>query len=143
MKGFGFVVPKIENKTVIACSFSSRKFDGRAPAGYALLRAFVGGAFERDCLEKSDEEILSSAESELGEYLGIEGRPVLSRLKRYPQAMVQYRVGHQDLVSEIHALVSKSEGLHLSGSYLTGVGIPDCIREAEGQAEKILTSNTR
>ena len=140
LNGFGFVTPKIENKAVIACSFSNRKFEGRAPKGYALLRAFVGGAFGRHHFEKNDQEIISQSKSELQEYLGIQGEPVLTRLQRHPKAMVQYAVGHLDLVSEIRVLVSKSKGLFLTGSSYGGAGIPDCIREAESEAKKIFES---
>ena len=30
-KGFGFVVPQIENRRILAASFASEKFPGRAP----------------------------------------------------------------------------------------------------------------
>src|ERR1700730_8356095 len=39
LNGFGFVVPFIEKRSLIACTFSSVKFAGRAPEGCALLRA--------------------------------------------------------------------------------------------------------
>ncbi|MGH7850083.1 MAG: protoporphyrinogen oxidase, partial [Thermodesulfobacteriota bacterium] len=48
LDGFGFVVPMIERSSMIACSFSSEKFTGRAPEGYTALRAFVGGAVSPD-----------------------------------------------------------------------------------------------
>src|SRR6185436_7919895 len=40
----GFVVPAIEKRFTLACSFTSRKFPGRAPAGVSLVRVFAGGA---------------------------------------------------------------------------------------------------
>jgi oxygen-dependent protoporphyrinogen oxidase len=49
LDGFGFVVPFVERRATLACTFSSVKFAGRAPAGYALLRAFVGGALQKRC----------------------------------------------------------------------------------------------
>ncbi len=142
LAGFGFVVPRVENKSVIACSFSSRKFAGRAPAEHVLLRAFAGGAFGRQFFEKDDADALGSIGSELGAWLGITGKPVFSRLKRYRGAMVQYGVGHLDLVSEIRSLASKIPGLHLTGAAYAGAGIPDCVREAESEAKKIITSVT-
>jgi len=33
LDGFGFVVPLVEKRTILACSFSSVKFPGRAPDG--------------------------------------------------------------------------------------------------------------
>ena len=45
-RSFGFVVPAIERRRIIAGSFTSLKFAGRAPAGTILVRAFVGGAMQ-------------------------------------------------------------------------------------------------
>jgi len=42
-RGFGFVVPAIENRRILAGSFSSHKFPGRAPEGRVLVRTFIGG----------------------------------------------------------------------------------------------------
>ncbi len=139
LNGFGFVVPQVEKKTVIACSYSSQKFEGRAPEGRVLLRAFAGGAFGRAQFEKDDAEVLKSVLSELAAWLGISGKPLFTRLKRYPNAMVQYGLGHLQLVSGIRSLVSETPGLHLAGSSYAGAGIPDCVREAESEAKKIST----
>ena len=38
LDGFGFVVPAIERRRIIAGSFSSVKYDGRAPVEQVLLR---------------------------------------------------------------------------------------------------------
>ena len=46
LDGFGFVVPFVERRATLACSFSSIKFTGRAPDNCVLLRAFVGGALQ-------------------------------------------------------------------------------------------------
>ena len=135
LNGFGFVVPKTEKKSVIACSFSSRKFEGRAPAGHVLLRAFVGGAFGREELQKPDEEILAAVQNELSVYLGVRGKPVLTRFQRHDSAMVQYAVGHLDWLSAVRE--SLPEGLYLAGASYDGVGIPDCVASAEAQAGKI------
>ncbi len=143
LDGFGFVVPKTENKTMIACSFSSQKFQGRAPEGHVLLRAFAGGAFGRESLKKSDAELVSCVESELAVYLGISGKPVLTRLERYSGAMVQYALGHAKLVEDIRGMLAAFPGLHLAGAGYDGVGIPDCIRGAEVEARKMFNSLMR
>lgn len=138
LDGFGFVVPRTEGRTVIACSFSSRKFEGRAPAGQVLLRAFVGGAFGRENFERSDDDVLGRVEKELSEWLSISGRPRLSRVRRYSKAMVQYSVGHLDRAARIRGLAAGHRGLYLCGAAYEGPGIPDCVRHAEAAARQIL-----
>ena len=53
LHGMGFVVPAIEQRTLMACSFSSVKFTGRAPQDQVLLRAFVGGALQQAAYDLS------------------------------------------------------------------------------------------
>ncbi len=136
--GFGFVVPAIEKRTMIACSFSSEKFPGRAPEGYTVLRAFAGGMLEPEVLELSDEAITERIKSELGPVLGITGEPLFTFLKRYPSSLPQYYVGHMELVRKIASGIRKLKGLEIAGSALGGVGIPDCINAGERAAEKVV-----
>ena len=136
--GFGFVVPAIEKRTMIACSFSSEKFQGRAPEGYTVLRAFAGGMLGPEVLDLSDEAITERIKSELGAVLGITGEPVFSFVKRYPNSLPQYYVGHMELVRKIAAGIRKLKGLEIAGSALGGVGIPDCINSGERAAEKVV-----
>lgn len=138
MHGFGFVVPKIENRSIIACTFVHQKYKFRAPETHALLRVFVGGAFGRQVFEQDDDEILKNVKLELKELLGIQEEPEFVSFQRYPKAMVQYCVGHQERVERIQKMVKNESNFYLIGSSYNGVGIPDCIREAESAAEEIL-----
>jgi oxygen-dependent protoporphyrinogen oxidase len=137
LDGFGFVVPASEKKSLIACTFSSQKFPNRAPEGFALLRAFVGGAFGQSYFEMEDGSLIEAARKDLKLFLGIKNDPVFSSLSRYPDSMPQYEVGHAKLVSEIEAELALHQGLFLTGSSYHGTGIPDCVHDAATQAEKI------
>ena len=136
IEAFGFVVPALEKKRLIACSFSSEKFPGRAPEGYTVLRAFTGGMLNPGVLDLDDDAIVETLKSELAPVLGITGEPVFGFLKRYPNSLPQYYVGHLDLVRRIASGVKKLRGLEIAGSAIGGVGIPDCINSGESAAEK-------
>src|SRR2546422_4582358 len=86
LDGFGFVVPRTEGRAVLACTFSSVKYPGRAPAGMALLRCFFGGALGAPVLELDDDSLVARARTELGEALGVTASPVLTRLRRHPHS---------------------------------------------------------
>lgn len=135
LDGFGFVVPATEARTTMACTFAHRKFEGRAPEGLAVLRAFLGGAYGEQHLEKDDERLLGEVRRDLEELLGIRAAPVESMLERYPRAMAQYAVGHAEWTRRVESACP--EGLYLTGSSYGGVGIPDCVRHAEACAEKM------
>ena len=138
LDGFGFVVPQVERRPIIACTFSSVKYAGRAPDGFALLRVFVGGALNEAALEGDDETLTRVARAELGELLGIQAPPLWSRVSRYPKAMPQYHVGHLARVEAIEGCLRAHPGLALVGGAYRGVGIADCIRSGEEAAAQLL-----
>jgi len=138
LDGFGFVVPAIERLPLLACTFSSIKFEGRAPEGRVLLRAFLGGALRPDDIEEEDGALIGAAEGALGRLLGISGRPHLVRVHRHPKAMPQYLVGHLARVEQIEVRAARHRAFALAGSAYRGVGIPDCIRSGETAAERVL-----
>jgi oxygen-dependent protoporphyrinogen oxidase len=138
LDAFGLVVPAIERRKILAVSFTSRKFPGRAPEGRIILRTFVGGAMQPELLRQSDEEIQRMVRGELEQILGLRGTPDFSIVARWDRAMPQYHVGHVELVSRIEESLEKHPGLALAGNAWHGVGIPDCIHSGELAAEKVL-----
>ncbi len=137
LNAFGLVVPAIEDRKVLAVSFTSRKFSGRAPAGHVLLRTFVGGAMQPELLEHSDAEVQEFVEQELSAMLGLTAAPAFSRVVRYNRAMPQYHVGHISRVGKIERLTVAHTGLHLAGSAYHGVGLPDSITSGRSAADRV------
>jgi oxygen-dependent protoporphyrinogen oxidase len=133
----GFVVPAVEKKSLTSCIFSSQKFKGRAPRGQEVLRAFVGGAFGKQFFEMNDSDLTDAVARDLEEYLGVKGKPVSCSVARYQNALPQYEIGHEFLVSTIERAVKRHPGLYLAGASFRGTGIANCVRNAELEAEKI------
>lgn len=137
LDGFGFVVPFIEKRSLMACTFSSVKFAGRAPQGKVLLRAFVGGALQPEMIELSEEELLSRVRADLRELLGIKQAPLFAEVTKWARSMPQYHVGHIERVRRINVRLASLPGLVLAGNAYSGLGIPDCIRSGEAAADLI------
>ncbi|HEX3279790.1 MAG TPA: protoporphyrinogen oxidase [Pyrinomonadaceae bacterium] len=137
LNGFGFVVPFIEKRSLIACTFSSVKFAGRAPQDSVLLRAFVGGALQAKLIELEEGEMVARVRGDLSDLLGIRSAPLFSTVSRWPQSMPQYEIGHLARVSKIVERVAALPGLALAGNAYNGVGIPDCIRSGETAADSL------
>jgi oxygen-dependent protoporphyrinogen oxidase len=138
LNAFGFVVPAIEKRKVIAGSFASVKFPGRAPDDRVLIRVFVGGALQPDLATLPDDELVRVARDELEALLGASGEPEVSEVVRWLGAMPQYHVGHLDLVAQIEARVAEIPRFALAGNAYRGVGIPFCIRSGEQAAERMV-----
>jgi protoporphyrinogen/coproporphyrinogen III oxidase len=138
LDGFGFVVPAIEKRRIIAGSFSSVKYPGRAPEGKVLLRVFIGGALQPEQLSLSAAETSRIVRDELRDLLGISGDPEFCEIARWHGAMPQYHVGHLDKVRQIEERAAAIPGLALAGNSYHGVGIPFCVHDGELAAERVL-----
>ena len=134
LKGSGFVVPRVEGSTLLAVSWLSSKWPGRAPDGRVLLRAFVGGARDPHALERSDEELVREALTALTPLLGIAAPPLLSRVYRWERANAQHEVGHLARMAAIEHALTRHAGLYVTGSGFRGTGIPDCIADGRSIA---------
>ncbi len=138
LKGFGFVVPRAEDRPVMATTWSSSKFDGRSPDGHVLLRSFLGRAGREAAAQLDDDEMGKVVRAELREIMGISAEPEFIEIFRWPRGMPQYRVGHVDLVAHIEAAVARVPGVELAGGAYHGIGIGDCLREGAAAAERAL-----
>ncbi len=138
LDGFGFVVPFIERRSLIACTFSSVKFAGRAPEGCALMRAFVGGALQPEMYDLSQAELISRVCNDLRYLLGIKRPPLFAEVSRWEHSMPQYHVGHIERVKGIQERVASLPALTLAGNAYSGPGIADCIRSGEAAANTLI-----
>jgi oxygen-dependent protoporphyrinogen oxidase len=119
---------------MLGCTFAHRKYAGRVPDGFVMLRAFHGGS----SAPLSDGDLVEATQRDLGRLLGIKGEPLLSHITRYPESLPQYGLGHLDLVDEIDERVAAYPGLALAGNAYRGIGVPDCVRSGEAAAAAVL-----
>ncbi len=136
--GFGLVVPMSEKRPINAVTFSSIKFDGRAPRGYVLLRVFFGGSRSPQSMALDDAALLTTVPGELAALLGIDAEPLFHRIYRWPRSNPQYDVGHLDRVAEIERALPP--GLYVTGSPYKGVGLPDCVKQAQETAAEVVAA---
>ena len=136
MQGTGFVVPRVERSALLAGTWVTSKWPGRAPEGHVLLRGFLGGGRDPQRLEDSDEELISTARTELSDLLGITGEPIITRLFRWTRQSPQYEVGHLQRVAAIDDHLASLPGVFLTGSGFRAIGIPDCIADARATAQR-------
>jgi oxygen-dependent protoporphyrinogen oxidase len=137
LDAFGFVVPRVENRSILAASFPSVKFPGRGTPAQTPIRVFLGGALRPQAIARGDAELIATAQRELADLLGIRGVPSRATVARWPASMPQYRVGHLALVDAIERRVAAHAGLELVGASYRGVGIPQCVRSGRLAAERL------
>jgi oxygen-dependent protoporphyrinogen oxidase len=135
--GHGFLVPRLENRKMMACTFVHKKFSYRAPDGKKLLRCFFSSSRLPELLQSSDDDFQKMAMQELKEILGATAQPLFARVFRWERAMAQYEIGHLERVAEMEKVLADMPGLHIIGNSFHGIGVPDCIRSARLAVEQI------
>jgi oxygen-dependent protoporphyrinogen oxidase len=135
--GFGFLVPRDEGLRILGAIFSSQLFEGRAPAGHALITVFAGGSLDPGAASLADDAVGTFVLADLSRALGLSGEPALVEITRWPRAIPQYVVGHKDRVARIDGHVRRHAGLRLLGNWRGGIAMPDCVRNANSLADEL------
>ncbi len=128
---FGFLVPKRERETVMACTWVATKWPGRVPEGKAVLRCFSTDPAANETAMRKD----------LTRLMKITAEPIFSFVNRCPESMPQYTVGHAVRIAELEARVKMIRGIYLAGNAYHGVGIPDCVRGAKETVKAIAAAD--
>jgi oxygen-dependent protoporphyrinogen oxidase len=144
-EGFGFLVPAVEGRAMLACTFVHRKFLGRTPPGKAVFRAFLGGTKHNNLLGETDSALVATVRREMSEILGAKifsaaVEPEHAQVSRWRGAMAQYAVGHKKRMQSITNRVAALPGLRLAGNAYDGIGVPDCIRLGRQAARELVTA---
>ena len=136
LNGSGFVVARATNKAtrITACTWSSSKFEGRAPEGHALLRAYIGGSHDPDAIDLSDDDLIDIAVRDLSKTLSITGAPELARVYRWRQAGALHDPGQPQRIASIQRRLLNHETLFVTGSGFRITGVPDCISDGRRTA---------
>lgn len=137
----GVITTDKGDQPIMAVTFLSSKWSGRAPEGSALFRVFMGGAGREETLSMSDATLVSIAERELGRLVGASGSPTFARVYRHERASAQPVLGHDRRVQRVRAREATHPGLFVVGAAMDGVGIPDVIRQATDLSKRVLASS--
>lgn len=137
LAGFGFLVPKKEQRKILGSLFSSSLFEGRAPEGGVLLTSFIGGMRDPGLPARPDAALAVIVHQELTELLGATGAPLWTEITRRTHAIPQYNVGHRERLRPVENAENSSPGLFFCASYRGGVSVGDCIKSAHATAERV------
>ena len=138
VRGFGFVVPRVERRDLLAATWTSLKWPHRAPSSHTLVRCYVGGVGREAIIYSDDASMIRRVRDELQAIAGITHEPVYAEVNRWERGMPQYQLGHHQRLEKIQGQLQSYRGLYLAGSAYRGIGIPDCIRDGTETAERVL-----
>jgi protoporphyrinogen/coproporphyrinogen III oxidase len=138
LDGAGVVIPSSEGRRIDGMTWVSSKWPTRAPKDVALLRVFFGGPATREALDLDDAALLALVRDELSTILGIQAPPLFQRVFRVRDGYPQYTVGHLERVEAIERALPA--GVYVAGSSYHGVGVPDCVRQGQEAAQRVIAA---
>jgi len=137
LDGFGFLVPEKENRSILGALITSTLFKGRAPEGHHLLTIFIGGGRQPELAELDSDKLLSIAENDLADLIGLSGEAVFKDHIYWPNSIPQYHPEYGKVISVFEEIEKRLKGLHLAGNFRGGISVPDCIKNGLILAEKL------
>ena len=138
LDGFGFLIPKVEQRKILGSLWSSVIFENRAPQDVYLLTTFVGGARNAELFNKSDDELFQIVREELDEILGLKGVPILQRIKRWTRAIPQYNLGYEKITDSIEQFKKAHAGFFFCSNFYRGISVSDCIKSGDTATKEVL-----
>jgi oxygen-dependent protoporphyrinogen oxidase len=146
LDGSGFLVPRVEEALLTACSWASTKWSHLGTGsgdGTLVLRASAGRAGDERALDLDDTDLVERLVDDLGRTMGLAGAPTEVRVNRWIDSFPQYAPGHPDRIADLTGdLATRTPGLALAGAALHGVGIPACIRSGLDAARLVAATGT-
>jgi protoporphyrinogen/coproporphyrinogen III oxidase len=135
----GVLVPRGEGVRALEVLWSSTAFPQQAPPGKVTLRVVAGGTLDPGFTALGDDELLASVRRDLERTMGIVAEPEAVRIVRWPRGIPQFTLGHAARVETARrATAARWPRLALTGSYLSGVGLDDVVREARAAAAQLV-----
>jgi len=136
LDGFGFLAPRKENRRILGTLFSSSMFDHRADEKHAVLTTMIGGIRAPELAASNDDALQEMAEGDLASLIGVQGKPLWSRISRHPQAIPQYTLGHLERMRRVDDVRAHVPGLFFCANWRGGISIGDCVKNGCQTAEE-------
>lgn len=138
LKGTGFVITRTTPTPLTACTIVSNKWSATSPQDRIILRAFLGKPGDQTIQTHSEAELGQIGLASLQKILHFSANPQWVETKKLPESMPQYAVGHREQVAKLRQHVKDCyPGLSLIGMPYDGIGMPDCIRQAQEVADQL------
>jgi protoporphyrinogen/coproporphyrinogen III oxidase len=135
LRGYsGYLIPKPDQVDVTAVSFGSQKWAHWRDGGREILRVSLG----RDGLlvdDLDDDALVTRAVDAVGNHVGLDLQPSVTRVSRWPASFPQYRPHHLDWLRRLDAALPAR--LFVTGASYRGIGVPACIADAEATARAV------
>lgn len=137
LDGTGFLVPPRDGRMIVGCTWSTAKWEHLLDGEVAVLRVAVGRHGDTRWEGMSDAELVERVHAELVESMAVQDAPEEVVVRRWPESMPQYTVGHEHRLVTLARVLHDLPGIHVTGAAYRGVGISGCVIQAAGVADAV------
>ena len=137
LDGIGCMVPSKHGGFILGTLWNSSLFSNRAPDGMVAITNYLGGKRHPEALERTNYELLDVTMNDLKKIIGISGPPDYVHIVRHQRALPQFSLGHKDIAIKLDDLQNRMPGLFITGNYLSGISVRDCISYGKRLAGRI------
>ncbi|QEC53838.1 oxygen-dependent protoporphyrinogen oxidase [Anseongella ginsenosidimutans] len=142
-EGFGYLVASGQEQPILGCIFNDQTFPELSVNKGASFTVMIGGSRMKDFFRYSKEDFLSIARETLAVHLKSSRFrvPDASFVQVWPQAIPQYNTGYMQILEAIKKETKKGK-LVVSGNFISGIAVSDCIRHAKLVASQALLAES-
>ncbi|MCP5073186.1 MAG: protoporphyrinogen oxidase [Rhodobacteraceae bacterium] len=138
LDGLGFLSTKSDNQIISGAQFCSTMFEGRAPDGHVSVSCYIGGARNPEIGQLPPDQLTDAATRELSGLINIKGEPVVSRTHVWARGLPHCTLGHSCHKEVLQTAAQRVPGLHVTGNFLQGVSVANCLETAGETAARVL-----
>ncbi|MFK5956149.1 MAG: protoporphyrinogen oxidase [Planctomycetota bacterium] len=137
LDGFGFLALRGHGFRPLGVQYPSTIFPSQTPSGKVQLRVLLGGSFDAEAAQLSDQELQEAALTPLRDLLGVKGDAERVWMRRIHGGIPQYTLGHLDRIAVFNRWEQQRPGLHFAGDSLHGVGVNAVLKRALEVSAKV------
>ena len=137
LDGFGFLIPKKENKSYLGAIWSSVIFTNRSEDDKACFTIFIGGARSPELFNLGKDILIRKVLDEFHSIMKTKGEPVYITERMWEKAIPQYNIGYIEHENYFDKFEKSNPGIFLSGNYRGGIAVGDCIKNSEIVFKKV------
>ncbi|MDA0667121.1 MAG: protoporphyrinogen oxidase [Planctomycetota bacterium] len=137
LSGFGFLALRGQGFRPLGVQYPSTIFPSQTPSGKVQLRVLLGGSFDPEAANLSDQALQQAALHPLRDLLGVQGDPERVWMRRIAGGIPQYALGHLERLAVFQQWERQLPGLYFAGDSLFGVGVNAVLKQALAVSERI------
>jgi len=137
LDGFGYLAPAVGRPELLGTLFSSTMFAHRGEAGTVVFTSFLGGRRNPVQAADMDSVLVETVQRELARLTRVRGRPLMYRIARWPRAIPQYTIGHQERIATLDEIEQCRRGLYFRANYRGGISVNDCVGQGAETAREV------